>query len=362
MSTQDIFCQLVQIAIGTRDVSEFTAVSQEQWQELFRIAKKQGLLAVTFGAIEKLSPSLQPPLQVKLSWIRCRELIVTQNEKISALCREIDEVLPKVGISSCVLKGQGIATYYPIPEYRNSGDIDLWVRLTTPSDNFESDIDKIIEKVKGLNLGHVHDPEYHHVEWTVQGVEVELHYRPGEFQDKKTNRLYQEWSVNEFDGIKETDYGFHIPSAKFCLVQLMEHMLRHIIMTEGLGMRQMCDYAVLLMKTTKEEKAEALKVIQMLGMSNLARCIMWIMSTAFAVPDEYLLLPPSKKYGTLLIENIWAGGNLGQRMEKEGPDFKTLSFFQKLRYLYNDRKFRFQIAPKEAWAELKGSLKHNREK
>lgn len=357
MSTQDIFCQLVQIAIGTRDVSEFTAVSQEQWQELFRIAKKQGLLAVTFGAIEKLSPSLQPPLQVKLSWIRCRELIVAQNEKISALCREIDTLLPQVGVRTCILKGQGMATYYPIPEYRNSGDIDLWVCLENATDDLDADVKVIIEKVTALKRGNIHDLSYHHVEWTVDGVEVELHHRPGKYFNKRTDKMYQKWASEEFENRKLSDVGFHIPSAKFCLVQLIEHMMRHIVYCEGLGLRQMCDYAVLLQKTTKEEKDDALRMIHKLGMKNLAQGLMWVMKKAFALPDAILIIEPSQKYGEILLTNIWEGGNLGMNIEHEEDNFASLSVFGKLKVLLSVRKKKYMLAPKETVAEFIELLK-----
>lgn len=357
MSDQEIFCHLVQIAIGTRDISEFKAVGPEQWMAVFRMAKKQGLLAVTFGTIEKLPSSLQPPLPVKMSWIRCRELIVAQNKKISALCQEVDALLTNVGVRTCVLKGQGMATYYPVPEHRNSGDIDLWVRLENATDDLDADVEKIIEKVSSLNRGKIHDLSYHHVEWTVDGVEVELHYRPGEFQNRKTDRIYQEWAVKEFDGLKMTSDKFHIPSARFCFVQLMEHMMRHIVMTEGLGMRQMCDYAVLLQKTTKQEKEYALAVIKKLGMTNLTKGVMWIMKTVFAISDDLLMIEPSKKYGDMLLENIWEGGNLGMFKAAGNVDFDSLSPLGKFKYLLKIRKERFQIAPKETSKEFFDLLK-----
>lgn len=360
MSDQEIFCHLVQIAIGTRDISEFKAVSPEQWMAVFRMAKKQGLLAVTYGTIEKLPSALQPPLQVKFSWIRCMELIVKQNEKISALCREVDAILPKVGVRTCVLKGQGMATYYPVPQYRNSGDIDLWVRLEDATEDLDADVKKIVEKAKNLNRGEIEDLSYHHVEWKVDGVEVELHYRPGRYFSKKTDNKYQKWAAKEFENRKLSDAGFHIPSAKFCLVQLIEHMMRHIVYAEGLGMRQMCDYAVLLLNTTKQERDEALEVILKLGMKNLTQGVMWVMKTAFAIPDDLLLINPVQKYGDILLDLVWTGGNLGMNADKTGnerAEFKALSVFGKLKALFAVRKEKYMLAPSETRAQFVDLLK-----
>lgn len=49
------------------------------------------------------------------------------NAKLNARCAELYNILNEGHLKGCVLKGQGVALLYPKPEYRQSGDIDMWV-------------------------------------------------------------------------------------------------------------------------------------------------------------------------------------------------------------------------------------------
>lgn len=353
MSNQEIFYHLVQIAIGTRDISEFKGANPEQWMAVFSMAKKQGLLAVTYGTIEKLPSALQPPLQVKFSWIRCMELIVKQNEKISALCREVDKMMTGIGIRSCVLKGQGMATYYPNPLYRNSGDIDLWIRLEKPSGNFDADVEEMLKRIESLGKGKPYDPGPHHAEWKLEDISIELHYLPGEFYVQKYNERYKLFAQEEFKNNRHIDAGFSIPTTYFNMVQQMEHLQRHLLF-EGIGLRQLCDYAILLLCSTEEERKKVAKTLGELNLKRSASALMWVIKKIFGVPEERLLFKPDEKLGKIaLLDAMDFGGNLArQRYHMPKEQFSALSSFNKFRYMLHERKRSFKYAPRETFAEL----------
>ena len=48
------------------------------------------------------------------------------NERLDAAVVQVTRQFEKDGFPNCVLKGQGNALMYPIPEQRSPGDIDLW--------------------------------------------------------------------------------------------------------------------------------------------------------------------------------------------------------------------------------------------
>jgi len=358
MQTTDLFCILAQIAIGTTEPSEFPGASEEQWTEFLAIARKQGIIAVIFGAIEKLPAEKQPSLRNKLHWIGLADIIVKQNEKITALCQKIDKEMAGIGIRSCILKGQGMATYYPNPLYRNSGDIDLWVQLETPTDDFEADVKELLKRVASLGKGEPRDPGQHHAEWEVEGVSVELHYRSGEFYTKKIDKRYHKIAKEEFKNIRATDAGFHIPSNYFNMVQQMEHLQRHLLF-EGIGLRQLCDYSLLLLKSTEEERNKAAKAISYLNMKRTASAFMWIMKHVFNIPDDRLLFAPNEKLGKAAMEETMSfGGNMGLMRDHMPKDqFNALPPHKKFLYILSERKPGFKYAPREIMAELWSQFK-----
>ena len=74
-------------------------------------------------------------------------------------------MLAKDGCRSCVLKGQANASYYPKPELRSSGDIDIWV---SPVDSVGLDEDR--KKVAEYVIEHEDDyvrMQYHYIDYHV---------------------------------------------------------------------------------------------------------------------------------------------------------------------------------------------------
>ena len=84
-------------------------------------------------------------------------------------------MLAKDGCRSCVLKGQANASYYPKPELRSSGDIDIWV---SPVDSVGLDEDR--KKVAEYVIEHEDDyvrMQYHYIDYHVF-KDVEVHFCP----------------------------------------------------------------------------------------------------------------------------------------------------------------------------------------
>lgn len=145
-------------------------------------------------------------------WIGVR----LQTESLNKLQRkrtcEIFELFKHAGYRSCVLKGQGSSLYYPRPDDRQSGDIDIWV---------EGDRDTIIQflKSKGYRIGHI-DIKHADVE-VFEDVPVEVHFQPSWMyspsMNNRLNRFFNEYSSSQFlnyDG----EVGFAHTTVEFDLV------------------------------------------------------------------------------------------------------------------------------------------------
>ena len=323
MKVENLFIELLQIALGNRDRFSVSP-SAEEWEKLYDISKKQALVGVCFFALKSLPLEQQPPLLRRRQWAVKAMRLEEKNKQVSQECKAITEFFAKGNYQSCVLKGQSNICLYPdgLKGLRTPGDIDLWV--------LENDC-KILQNKKKLVCvlwkvsGKQLDVAVHHAECNIfPKTPVEVHFVPSfainPVTDYKMRRFWAEYS----DCIRLTDAGFYIPTDGFNLIFQMSHIFRHVLL-EGIGFRQLVDYYFVL-KSFYEHSSECkgklsdskivMKEIDNLGMKRITSAVMWIMKEVFAMKEEYLLCNVSEKYGRELLNEILEGGNFGHSSEE----------------------------------------------
>ena len=215
------------------------------WQELYSFASKQALLGLCFDGIERLGKEYpeelkQNPIErdLLMAWMGAAQQIHRQNMKVNAVAGKLYSMLKEDGLRCCILKGQGNALMYPNAYSRNPGDIDVWVNASR---------EQITEYAKKLfEIGD--DIRCHHIETSMDGVPVELHFFPCTMNNPIYNARLQKWFkrnadlqcsnvVSLPDGIGE----IAIPTTAFNVVYQLTHLYHHFF-DEGIGMRQIIDY------------------------------------------------------------------------------------------------------------------------
>lgn len=232
--------ELLQVALGNR--TKLSRIpTQEAWNRIYQFAKKQALIGVMFCGIEKLSKDQRPQLNLLMLWYGQTEFVKKQNQLLNKRSSEITEMLAKDGFRSCILKGQANAYYYPQPELRIPGDVDIWV---------EGGHRKIVRYVKEHT--EVERVQFHHVDYRVfDDVEVEVHFKPmllfNHHADKHLQQVFQSYADKCFQNWVETREGFCfcvLTNRSNILVQLI-HMYRHML-CGSIGLRQVVDFYYLL--------------------------------------------------------------------------------------------------------------------
>ena len=190
-----MFYELVRVALGVGEKLSRCPLDPE-WQQLFDLAQKQAVAGVAFLALDRLSSYGQKiPPALLFEWIGLSEQIRSQNLLANQRCKEITQLFRNEGFESCILKGQGNARMYPVPESRTSGDIDIWVF------GERDEITKFV-KEKCPNVFE----QYHHIDFPIfEDVPVEVHYTPGKLLSPKYNKRFQKWSQAE--GLKVKGEG-----------------------------------------------------------------------------------------------------------------------------------------------------------
>ena len=215
------------------------------WQMLYSFAFKQALLGLCFDGIERLGKEYPEELKLNpigrellMTWMGKAQQIRRQNMKVNAEAGKLFSMLREDGFRCCILKGQGNALMYPNPYSRSPGDIDVWVNASR---------EDITDYAKThFEIGD--DIRFHHLETLFDGVPVELHFFPGIMNNPIYNARLQKWFkrnadlqcsnvVSLPDGIGE----IAIPTTAFNVVYQLTHLYHHFF-DEGIGMRQIIDY------------------------------------------------------------------------------------------------------------------------
>ncbi len=301
---EEKFFNLLQLAVGNTNGSNLK-ISDDEWRLLYQEASKQSLLGVALCAADKLSEVGQkPPMDLLLQWIGEGESIRNRSRIVDEHCKQLTGWFEKRGCKSCVLKGQGVARLYPQPEYRQAGDIDIWV---------DAERDEIVKWMRSdfMNVTYVDYVNCHAAFFT--DTEVEVHFRPTWMFNPFTNIKVQKW-IRENKDAQMDNYdekvGFSYPTIGFNLVFSLIHIYRHVFF-EGIGLRHLMDYYWILSHSTDEERTEAFESLKSFGVGKFAASIMYIMRRVFDIDESLLLCKPNEEDGQFLLGEIMRGGNFG---------------------------------------------------
>lgn len=332
----DIFTELLQISIGQR--AKFSHhLSNDEWNELFALSRKQALIGITYAAIERLPAAQRPPRMLLLQWGVIAERIKERNDELNSKIPSISQHFHGDGFRNIILKGQAVARYYEqfnLHQYRTPGDVDIW---------FDGRREDIIAYVRQVSRDcHA---VYHHIDYPqIDGVHIEIHFTPSWMNSYFTNKRLQKF-FNESKEVlfSQCDNGIDnkIPTTRpsFDRVYILVHIYRHLF-HEGMGLRQIMDYYCVLMQGfTEIERADTVKLLHSLKMYRFTGAIMWILQDIFGMDSKYLLVPPIEKEGRFLLQEILASGNLGlhdQRLLRKSSDSELAYGLRKVR-----RNFRF---------------------
>lgn len=317
------FFELLQVAICNRNKLS-RPLSDKEWRQMFDMSVKQSLAGIVFAGVEKLPKEQWPCQNVLFEWIGLVTEIENRNRQATAACKDLCNKFETDGFIACVLKGQAYHSYYPkeLRNRRTCGDIDIWIKpdvVKSEKLKDKSDVAQVLDYVDsnwertGLCWLHCN---FNHG----SGVPVEVHFHPSFMNEPIRNRrLLKHFS--DFDDCvcrKEIENGVVIPAMKpeYDVIFQMNHIYRHLI-DEGVGLRQIVDYYMLLRYFNEHElslidhKLSINKTIKELGMKRFAGALMYVLREVLAMPEEYMLCAASEKDGKFLLNEIMLAGNFG---------------------------------------------------
>lgn len=316
------FFSILQAAIG-KSVRLSHSLSDDEWQEMFELAQKQALLGIAFEGVKKLPQEYWPKGGMVLKWTMATEAIKHRNRQTTDVCLRLTEIMSKEGFDICILKGQANHVYYDrlidgvsLGMQRVCGDVDAWI---WPKEKILHPVKSIIDYCQRKNilisLCHLHAEVK-----PIGGVPIEIHFRPSFLNTPWRNRYFQkEFKSAVFENAKIDDIGIVKKlRVDFDLIFQMNHIYRHLL-DEGVGLRQVFDFYVLLKDYNKERivrkelmgKEEIMKIISSCGMKRFATALMFVLKDIFHVGNDELICGISENDGLFLLNEIMMAGNFG---------------------------------------------------
>ena len=332
MINTSIIFDFLKYCLGAKgDMSK--VVAGMDWRLLYEFASKQAMLGVCFDGIERLGKEYPEVLRqnpigrdVLMAWMAKAQQIRRLNMNVNGVAAKLYLMLKEDGLRCCILKGQGNALMYGNPYSRNPGDVDVWVNASR----------EVIMEYGRRNFELEDDIRYQHLETTMDGVPVELHFMPCVMNNPIYNARLQKWFWRNADlqcsNVVELPDGageIAVPTTAFNVVYQLCHLYHHFF-DEGIGMRQMVDYYYVLVKseegrvkncTATEGKANVTSLqreLKYLGLWKFAGAVMYVLHVVLGLPEERMIRPMDVKRGELLLSEILNGGNFGKHFTKYG--------------------------------------------
>jgi hypothetical protein len=363
LKQQKIFFDFLRFCIGSaKEIPD--SLKEADWKELYCIAQKQALLGVLFHGIQRLAKELVPEQKLLMQWMVMAEQIRKQNVRLFLDSVKVCKNFENKGFANCILKGQGNALLYPDPYMRTPGDIDIYL---------SGGRRKIMKYVDQVCPNQV--MRYHHVDFPVMKTAIEVHFTPSYMFCPIHNRRMQKWfeevmgeQCNHRVSLPDGYGEIHVPQVSFNVIYILSHLYRHIF-TEGIGLRQLLDYYLVLVKwhtdltnLTDSNKSfpqmtqintdlDTLRhELKYLGLWKFAQAVMYVLHEVFGLSEDWMIAPMDEREGRFLLDEIMRGGNFGQyddRMGSKVGESKIHRYFR-----MNLRNLRFvKHYPTEALSE-----------
>mgnify|MGYP004556051253 FL=1 len=321
IKTSAIFLFLNYCLVKKVDMS--MVVAKIDWRQLYTFASRQALLGFCFDGIERLTKDFSEELKqnpmgrdLLMTWMGAAQQIRRQNMKVNAVAGKLFSMLREDGFRCCILKGQGNALMYPNPYSRTPGDIDVWVNA---SREYLTEYAKRHFKLED-------DIRFHHLETTMDGVPVELHFFPCTMNNPLYHARLQKWFKRNADlqcsnvvSLPDGAGDIAIPTTAFNVVYQLTHLYHHFF-DEGIGMRQIIDYyyVVSMLNVNCEMLTCLPKELKHLGLWKFAGAVMYVLHEVLGLSEEKMIAPMDEKRGKLLLAEILEGGNFGRHFTKYG--------------------------------------------
>ena len=241
---------LLRASLHERDIETdyFENASKDDWEQCYKVASRQGVMALAWDGVMKLPKALLPPLTIKIMWASRVEAYEKRYQRYCSTVDELSRFYAGHGIATMQLKGVGFSTLYPVPCHREGGDIDIYTYSADPTRMSHQEANRLADKLmqeQGIEV----DVEYYkHSNFFYKGIPIENHKFFLNIKESPlfahTDQVLHKYMAPSMTVLQTGQ--ILTPSAKFNTLFLAFHAARHY--GSGLSLHHLCDWVVLINK------------------------------------------------------------------------------------------------------------------
>lgn len=308
------FFELIRSGLWGHDADPTLFDTGTNWQLLYRMAAMQSMTVIFADGVNTLPKGLMPPPDISRRLHLALSGTLHANRLLDSGISDLVTLLRGAGIEGVLLKGQGVARYYTIPEHRMCGDIDFYVG----PDAFR----RACKLLKASGARPLEESEKHS-SFACNGVMIEIHRKVACGHSSLQDRRLQSWwspLLDRRDELLAADFKgtrVYLPPARFDALFLLYHAANHMI-TGGVGLRQLCDWCRCLHTFRNSLDLQALESdIRKLKLQRFWKVFAWIAVNRLGLPEDEM--PGYSGYGKpamLCLSIIMKEGNFGHFSDK----------------------------------------------
>ena len=297
-------------------------VDESTYEEM----KKQAIATLPMPYLSQLD--ITPELKKK--WT----LYALQQVSFAKRNNYIQSCLP-LSVPYVILKGTSAAQYYPHPEYRTMGDIDIMTRREDLETARQELIDKGYCVINELNR---------EITFRKNGIVIELHRRFATLNDPEQAKYLD-------DLIIENIVPSHVLPDMVNGLVLLEHIDQH--MEGGIGLRQIIDWMMFVDKCLPDDKwADFEKIVDNIGLKTLAVTITRMCEMYLGLECREWCTNVDEQLCKQLMDYILYNGNFGNNKISDS-DITTDAFAYA-----STPKMAFKLLQKQGLNNWKAAQKH----
>ena len=279
--------ELLRLALWKPETARFS-VDESVFEELQRHA--------VAAIIQPILPHLDLSSGLRKRW----EKKIIQQQVVNETYRYVQENLP-LDVPYVILKGTSAAQYYPCPENRAQGDIDIM----TAREDMDAACDMLIRGGWKETTTESDAERGRHRVFKKQYFIAEVHAFFASVNDPEKAKILDDLIIYHINP------SHVLPNLVNGLV-LIDHINQHMEM--GIGLRQIIDWMMFVDKCLPDEKwAEFQPMAQATGFETLAVTVTRMCELYLGLPEHNWCRDASEQLCSDLMEYVMRCGNFGRK-------------------------------------------------
>jgi len=300
----------------------FTELSHADYVAVMELATQQTADGLVGDCLMQRGVTLQKEDAVNL-YARVEHIKHT-NAHLNSHLKGFAAFLERHTVKYVIVKGQVIGALYPNPDVRTSGDIDIYC----PGDDFAKAM-RLIEQRLGRSLGGMSGGGKH-VEFTTGKVAYELHHQLTQLATRRHQDYWDKMIAEAVEAKTATvdvnGQGVQTLTATYNVLYVFVHLFFHMT-ASGVGLRQLCDWAVMLHSVSSSgawteanprdgiDTAKLQEILTALGYHKAFMAMGAFVVECLGLPEKdfpFQLGEKDRRWVSVIRNNILKRGNFGR--------------------------------------------------